>query len=86
MRPAPVCGNVQQRLIRERLRPGVLAGSQGPGAEPLWSPDGRKIAFRSQRDGNFEIYVMNADGSGQRNLSRSPAEDDCCLAWSHGQK
>lgn len=31
---------------------------------PSWSPDGSKIAFSSDRDGNYEIYVMNAhDGS-----------------------
>ena len=56
------------------------------GAQPLWSPDGRKIAFVSDRDGNYEVYIMNADGSGQQNLSRNPAEDDCCLTWSPGQK
>lgn len=33
------------------------------------------IAFVSTRDGNSEIYVMNADGSGQRNLTNDPAED-----------
>ena len=30
---------------------------------PAWSPDGTKIAFTSQRDGNGEIYSMNADGT-----------------------
>jgi Tol biopolymer transport system component len=41
-----------------------------------WSPDGTKIAFASYRDGNFEIYVMNAaDGSGQTNISNNPAYD-----------
>ena len=40
-----------------------------------WSPDGRKIAFVSDRDGNGEIYVMNADGSAQRRLTRNPASD-----------
>ena len=30
-----------------------------------------KIAFQSQRDGNPEVYVMNPDGSGQRNLTRT---------------
>ena len=38
---------------------------------PAWSPDGRKLAFVSRRDGNTEIYVMNADGSGQENLTRT---------------
>jgi Tol biopolymer transport system component len=36
--------------------------------EPTWSPDGSQLAFRSNRDGDHEIYVMNADGSGQRRL------------------
>ena len=30
-------------------------------AFPAWSPDGRRIAFASGRDGNFEIYVLNAE-------------------------
>jgi TolB protein len=46
------------------------------------SPDRRKIAFASGRDGNAEIYVMNADGSGQRRLTRNPA-GETALAWSH---
>ena len=40
-----------------------------------WSPDGRRIAFVSDRDGNDEVYVINADGSGLRNLTRNPARD-----------
>jgi TolB protein len=34
------------------------------------SPDGRKIAFVSNRDGRLEAHVMNADGSGQRSLTQ----------------
>ena len=34
-----------------------------------------KIAFTSERDGNQEVYVMNADGSEQRNLTNNPARD-----------
>ena len=42
---------------------------------PAWSPNGRRIAFTSDRDGNDEIYVMNADGSKQRRLTRNPGYD-----------
>jgi TolB protein len=38
---------------------------------PVLSPDGRRIAFVSERDGNRQIYVMNADGSGLRRLTRN---------------
>ena len=42
---------------------------------PAWSPDGRQIAFYSERDGNWEIYLMNADGSGLTRLTDNPAND-----------
>ena len=43
--------------------------------DPSWSPDGGQIAFRSERSGEPEIWVMNADGTGQRRLAAglSPA-------------
>src|SRR6266487_2889125 len=43
--------------------------------DSAWSPDGTRIAFRTQRDGNDEIYVMNADGTGQTRLTNNPAYD-----------
>jgi len=38
---------------------------------PTWSPDGKQIAFSSNRDpdGKYKIWVMNADGSNQRRLT-----------------
>jgi TolB protein len=42
---------------------------------PDWSPDGRKIAFSTDRDGNFEVYTMRADGSRQVNRTQHPAFD-----------
>ena len=43
--------------------------------EFCWSWDGSEIAFRSKRDGNSEIYVVNADGSHLRNVTNHPARD-----------
>ena len=37
-------------------------------AAPAWSPDGSQIAFITDRNGSYEIWVMNADGSNQRAL------------------
>ena len=42
---------------------------------PAWSPDGNRIAFASERDGNWEVYVMNADGTNIINLTKHPAKD-----------
>src|ERR671923_7810 len=44
-------------------------------ADPAWSPDSKKIAFASTRDGDYEIYTMNANGSDQTNLSENAALD-----------
>jgi TolB protein len=38
-------------------------------SSPAWSPDGNRIAFESQRDGQREIYVMNADGTAPTRLT-----------------
>ena len=48
---------------------------------PAWSPDGTQIAFDSDRDGNWEIYVMAADGSQPTRLTRNSAWD-WFPAWS----
>jgi Tol biopolymer transport system component len=50
-------GSSQRRLAR--------------GFPSAWSPDGQKIAFRTEPANRSEIYVMNADGSGQRRLTHN---------------
>jgi TolB protein len=49
--------------------------------DPVWSPDGTRIAFRSHRDGDEEVYIMNADGSDPQNLTNAPG-GDYSPAWS----
>jgi Tol biopolymer transport system component len=52
----------------------ALAGPTGPAQAAFPGVNGR-IVFLSERDGNAEIYAMNADGSGQTNLTNSAAID-----------
>jgi len=43
---------------------------------PVFSPNGSKIAFSSKISGNYEIYMMNVDGSNLLNLTSHPERDD----------
>lgn len=47
----------------------------GNEAAPNWSPDGSKIVFSADKDGNSEIYIVNADGSNPVRLTNNPASD-----------
>jgi TolB protein len=49
---------------------------------PLSGSGGGRIAFSSRRDGNYEIYVMNADGTDPRRLTMSPGNEEGDPAWS----
>ena len=42
---------------------------------PRFSPDGTRVAFEANRDGNSEIYAMNADGTGVDRLTNHPEID-----------
>jgi Tol biopolymer transport system component len=64
------------RLLVTRAAPGE-SGS----ALPAWSPDGRKLAVASDRTGDPEIWTLRADGSHQRNRTRSPLSADAFPDW-----
>ena len=43
---------------------------------PRWSPDGKRIAWVSTRDGNQDIYTVDADGKDVKRLTNDPAPDN----------
>ncbi len=56
--------------------------TSGPGIEnyPVFSPDGTKIAFTGEYDGNVDVFVMAAEGGVPRRLTWHPAAD-AVLGW-----
>lgn len=57
---------------------GALTGANGwDDEQPRWSPDGRRIAFKSNRNGrtNYDLYVMDADGRNPVRVTDHPAHD-----------
>jgi Tol biopolymer transport system component len=78
-------------LIAHHLLACLLAGTaaaQSPqptiflNINPSWSPDGRQLVFESARHGNTTLYIINADGTGERRLTSTGRGDDTHPQWS----
>jgi serine/threonine protein kinase len=72
------CGIIAMRADGSFPRQ-VVAGSTE--TNPEASPNGQQVALMSRRDGNWEIYVANFDGSNLQRLTQNPANDGL-PAWS----
>lgn len=53
-----------------------LTNSPAADGFPAWSPDGSRIIFNSDRDGNSEIYTMDVDGSDLTRVTDNAEHDD----------
>lgn len=58
-----------------RLTPGMTSD------QPAWSPDGTRIAFTSEREGNADLYVIGVDRENLQRLTHHAARDEYA-AWS----
>ncbi len=73
-------GENQVDLTRNHSAKKDLYTPYYPGALPIygyqtaWSPDGKEIAFASQRNGNFQLFVIRSDGSAIRQLIKTKKE------------
>lgn len=72
-------GNLDLSTVSlEKPDPKHLIGDSGTLSHeesPAWSPDGKQIAFTSTRDGNQEIYLIDASGQNLRRITQDPGLD-----------
>ena len=76
---------IQQVTTNPGTTPAFLPGGIFPPLRgditPAWSPDGGRIAFASDRDGNFEIYTMTPAGTDLVRLTETP-DQEVSVGWS----
>ena len=76
--PRPTVSNVDTELLvvnSDGTGQMILADTQGDDHNPVWSPDGTRIAFHHSTQSTTKILVVNADGSGQQVLARTRGEE-----------
>ena len=61
----PVAGGTARRLIDEYY----------DARQPVWSPDGKRIAFQAFRDGTWRIWTVAADGANPTAITSGPFDD-----------
>ncbi len=49
---------------------------------PVWSPNGRRIAYYSNKNGAYQIYLIDPDGSGARQITDADAPGAVLPVWS----
>jgi Tol biopolymer transport system component len=60
--------------------PGGIFPAMAGAVTPAWSPNGEWIAFASNHEGNYDIYLIRPDGSELKRLTQSP-EPELSVGW-----
>src|SRR6202022_2560579 len=60
----------------------LISGGMPFDSQPKFSPDGKWIAFLSDRDGSENVWIMRADGSDAKQLSKDPNAEFASPNWS----
>src|SRR6266436_6812011 len=60
----------------------LIDGGMAFDSQPKFSPDGKWIAFLSDRDGNENVWIMQADGTDAKQLSKDPTAEFASPSWS----
>lgn len=67
--------NIFTAAFADKGRTTAQLTTTGVDYAPCWSPDGKWILFTSERDGDPEIYIMDATGGNLTNLTQLPSTD-----------
>ncbi len=64
----------------------LISGGMAFDSQPKFSPDGKWIAFLSDREGSDNIWIMHPDGKDAKQVSKDPGSDFVTPSWSPGGK
>ena len=64
----------------------LISGGMAFDSQPKFSPDGQWIAFLSDREGSENIWIMHADGTGAKQVSKDPNSEFTSPSWEPGGK
>jgi Tol biopolymer transport system component len=73
------------RLALNRQLSAILTRNTAEDSQPAWSADGQQIAFVSNREGQYTIYVMDAQGRNSHRLTDSP-QNNFSPTWSPDER